>query len=427
MALLWFGVFTGMYGGRLLAGSWVIPFLLGMPGSAVWREADSVVTYLIVIPGVLFCGAVFPAWARVLRWVFWFQVVVGPAAIATDVLANHPPLLSQVNNVLVLAAFLALIGGLFRERERTVSVRTLQAGILFACATVVINNLSGLGLFHLPLNPEPVGLAVFLIAAGRVVALRNIQDQERLASIESELAVARRIQASILPRELPKERNLRIATRYLPMTAVAGDFYDFLIVDDHRVGFLIADVSGHGVPAALIASMVKVAIAAQFPHAADPARVIAGMNQTLSGKLQGQFVTAGYLFLDTELGVMRYAGAGHPPLLRRTAAGAVETVAENGLILGIMGSAAYRSVEQELAAGDRFVLYTDGFLEATQSPDEFFGDARLAEILSNSGSFTATECAASLVDGLAAWAGYGSSRGQEDDLTVVVVDVLSLA
>ena len=82
------------------------------------------------------------------------------------------------------------------------------------------------------------------------------------------------------------------------MTAVAGDFYDFLEMDAHRIGILVADVSGHGVPAALIASMVKVAFAAQREHAESPAAVLAGMNETLCGRLAGQYVTAAYLFVD---------------------------------------------------------------------------------------------------------------------------------
>ena len=99
------------------------------------------------------------------------------------------------------------------------------------------------------------------------------------------------------------------------MTAVAGDFYDFLVIDPERVGILVADVSGHGVPAALIASMVKVAFAAQKDHADTTAAVLAGMNETLCGRLAGQYVTAAYLFIDTRSRMIRYGAAGHPPML----------------------------------------------------------------------------------------------------------------
>ena len=88
---------------------------------------------------------------------------------------------------------------------------------------------------------------------------------------------------------MPRVSGLTIAARYRPMTAVAGDFYDFLELDAKRLGILIADVSGHGVPAALIASMVKVALAAQRDHADHPAAVLAGMNDVLCGQLAGQY------------------------------------------------------------------------------------------------------------------------------------------
>lgn len=132
------------------------------------------------------------------------------------------------------------------------------------------------------------------------MAKRSIRTEEALASIRNELEIARRIQTSILPEAMPQLNGLKIAAQYIPMSQVAGDFYDFLVLDDRRLGVLIADVSGHGVPAALVASMVKVAIAAQAEHAHGPAKVMEGLNSVLTEKLQGQFVTGAYLLLDLE-------------------------------------------------------------------------------------------------------------------------------
>jgi len=100
------------------------------------------------------------------------------------------------------------------------------------------------------------------------------------------------------------------------MTAVAGDFYWFIAVDPTRAGFLVADVSGHGVPAALIASMIKVAMQSVVPCADDPGAVLRGLERALSGQLRGQYVSAAYLWLDTESRKALYSAAGHPPLLR---------------------------------------------------------------------------------------------------------------
>jgi serine phosphatase RsbU (regulator of sigma subunit) len=107
--------------------------------------------------------------------------------------------------------------------------------------------------------------------------------------------MAREIQLSILPQKLPKIHGLEIVARYIPMSSVAGDFYDFIVVDEKHVGILVADVSGHGLPGALIASMLQVALAAQSPHAFDPARVLAGLNRSLCGKFKHHFVTAAYI------------------------------------------------------------------------------------------------------------------------------------
>src|SRR5262249_45365600 len=157
---------------------------------------------------------------------------------------------------------------------------------------VIINNVRGLRHFGGSADYEYVGFAIFLCSLGYLVARRSLRNEQALLAIRNELEIARRIQNSILPEQMPRVIGLQVAAQYLPMSEVAGDFYDFLVVDDHRVGLLIADVSGHGVPAALVASMVKVAIAAQAEHASDPAKVMAGLNSVLSGKLQGQFVTA---------------------------------------------------------------------------------------------------------------------------------------
>lgn len=179
-------------------------------------------------------------------------------------------------------------------------------------------------------------------------------------------------------------------------------------------------------PAALIASMVKVAISAQLDHADDPAAVLTGMNQTLCGNLQGQFVTAAYLFVDLEGGRIRYGAAGHPPLLWwRQADRQIETVLENGLLLGLMAKTDYTFTERAISAGDRFLMYTDGLIEATDANDTPFGVERLERILMRSPELSADQLAGSVLRDLDRWAGYAQGRSQEDDLTVVVVGMSS--
>jgi CheY-like chemotaxis protein len=231
---------------------------------------------------------------------------------------------------------------------------------------------------------KPFSPAVVRARVGTHLALREATGQleRQLSEIQQELEMARKIQMTILPREVPKIEGLEIAARYVPMTSVAGDFYDFLTVDEKRFGFLVADVSGHGVPAALIASMLKIALPAQAANAADPARVLAGLNQALCGKFERHFVTAAYLFVDMEKGTIDYAGAGHPPIiLYDRAKRSARALQHNGLFLGMFPGGKYSSVRLPIAAGDRCVVYTDGIAEAPNPSGEEFGLDGLLKIV----------------------------------------------
>src|SRR5262249_36280151 len=146
---------------------------------------------------------------------------------------------------------------------------------------------------------EPLGFAVFLASLGYVAARRTLEREQQLYEIQKELDVARSIQLSILPTEFPLSPHFQVAVRYVPMTSVAGDFYDHVVAAGGRAGLLIADVSGHGVPAALIASMVKLAAASQREMASDPSQFLLGINGVLCGNTQSQFVTAAYVYLDS--------------------------------------------------------------------------------------------------------------------------------
>jgi len=246
----------------------------------------------------------------------------------------------------------------------------------------------------------------------------------QLVEINTELEMARQIQLSILPSSTPKISGLDIVARYIPMTSVAGDFYDFIVVDDSHVGILIADVSGHGLPAALIASMLQVALTAQARHASEPGKVLAGLNQALCGKFQHNFVTAAYVYLDLEKKVMKYGGAGHPPLLlwRKSTCSASE-VLENGLVMGQFEEATYDSLEVPVEAGDRFVLYTDGILETSNPAQEEFGTARFMKFMEANNKLAAGPFADALLLELARWLEQPPGEGHKDDISLLTVDV----
>ncbi|WP_433984721.1 PP2C family protein-serine/threonine phosphatase [Tunturiibacter empetritectus] len=204
------------------------------------------------------------------------------------------------------------------------------------------------------------------------------------------------------------------------MTAVAGDFYDFLIADQTQAGLLIADVSGHGVPAALIAAMVKLAATSQRSNAAEPALLLAGMNSVLCGNTQEQFVTAAYVYLDAASSTLRYSAAAHPPMLLLRGGSVIE-LTENGLMLAAFTFATYTTAEYALQSSDRLLLYTDGILEATNAQGEEFGSSRLHTLLKEAAGLSAEAAAASILSSLESW----SSKSQNDDLTLLICDYFS--
>jgi len=273
---------------------------------------------------------------------------------------------------------------------------------------------------HKPFSPAVVKARVHTH-----LVLREAREQlaRQLLSINSELEMAREIQLSILPREIPKISGLEIAARYLPMTSLAGDFYDFVVVDDKHLGILVADVTGHGLPAALIASMLKAALAGLSSHTFDPAKVLAGLNQSLCGKFQHHFATAAYVFVDMEKKSISYSAAGHPPLLLgRMSTGRASEVSANGLPLGLFPDTTYSVAEVPVEPGDKAILYTDGVLETESPSEQEFGADLLKGFLESNHNLRTEMFADSLLDELSAWSEHPKGQGQQDDLTLLVID-----
>lgn len=413
---LWFGLLALLYGYRALMMTDSAQLFLS---ARAIQFQIALVTFSIGIPAILFgWGLVAKKHNRVTKSLLAINVLMAVAYLVLRANQSAVRALFVINNILVIGFTLAILVYLYVVPSGTVpELKTLRVVMVIWGLFVIYNNLRGWLPFNANGDYEFVGFAVFLCSLGYLVARRSLRTEEALLAIRNELEIARRIQTSILPEQMPEMVGLRVAAKYVPMSEVAGDFYDFLVVDERRVGVLIADVSGHGVPAALVASMVKVAIAAQAEHAGDPAKVMAGLNSVLAGKLQGQFVTAAYLYLDLEKGTGSYSAAGHPPLFHyRAADQAVQSVVENGLILGIMPFAHYQSLTLSLAKGDRFLLYTDGVVEADRGGEEF-GEARVQNILAESPS--ADEICRSVGGAVTAW----TNGVAGDDITIVAVEI----
>jgi len=288
---------------------------------------------------------------------------------------------------------------------------------------VLYTNLSSVLNYRVLPMVASLGFGALLFSLGYVALEMVFTNERRLLSIESELETARQIQASILPASVPELKNLRITASYHPMAAVAGDFYQFVRTDDHHLGILVADVSGHGVPAALISSMIKVAMQSVAVFAHDPAQVLGGLNRILSTELRGQLTSAAYLWIDTENYAARYSAAGHPPLLCwRDACGELQRIESNGLLFGVAQDSGYPVCNLAVAPRDRFLIYTDGLVEPENAHGESFGDRRLEQVVREHRSQPASELQQQLLSDLRLW--QPASTSQQDDITLIVVDVL---
>jgi sigma-B regulation protein RsbU (phosphoserine phosphatase) len=408
--MLWVGVIATLYGLRLFWENNLIRTALGVP-SLLWPV--NLVTYLIPIPVMLFFRELLGrGWKSSIQIWLWIQVVYAPIAILAGPIAGYSNAVNLPNSILTIGMTALLLTHLFARSGDSVR-SALRYCFLIFLLFVIVNNLR---LRPGGRNLEPFGFLILIGGLAYAAAERAISGEKKFAAVESELATARRIQTSILPRTLPDLTGLRLAASYRPMTQVAGDFYDFLQIDERRVTVLVADVSGHGVPAALIASMLKVGFAQQAVHAADPASVLAGLNGILNGVLDGQFVTAACAHIDLDAHAVIYAGAGHPPaMLFRQASGDIVELAENGLFLGPFRKASYANMRVPFHCGDRLLMYTDGIVEATFSDGDAFGAERLREFFAARGGEEPAGLAEALMNAV-------SVREQEDDLTVVVAE-----
>jgi sigma-B regulation protein RsbU (phosphoserine phosphatase) len=369
-------------------------------------------TYLINVPLGLFAMELLGrGWkGSIAKWV-WLCGAFAVIAIPSSLLLHYPRWVGVANGSLVVGGTLLLLLHVARAHRtgNLLSASLIWPLMLFGACILLENG----GFRFRGLSIEPVGFLVLLIGLGSVAVRRALATERKLVDVEQELSTARRIQFSILPQSAPDFEGLRLAMRYEPMTAVAGDYFDFL-ASENLLTILVADVSGHGVPAALVSCMLRVCFAAQKVNAGNPAAILAGLGGMLRGSLGGQYVTAACAAIDRKSGTITYAGAGHPPAILVRDNGESLYLDQNGLFLGPFPNATYENMSVPFRSGDRLILYTDGITEARVSESGEFGREGLREFLAASNG---TEPALAL-DRLFTQI---TKVQPEDDLTAVLV------
>ncbi|MGC9336184.1 MAG: SpoIIE family protein phosphatase, partial [Anaerolineae bacterium] len=264
-----------------------------------------------------------------------------------------------------------------------------------------------------------------LMAAQAAIAIEKARlhlEELKGQALEKEMAVGREIQLSLLPSQLPSLPGWEFAAFYEAARLVGGDFYDFFELPDqgHRLGVVVADVAGKGVPAALLMALGRTVIRATALADNSPAAVLVRANGLiLNDSHSDLFLTAFYAALDTESGQMVYASAGHnPPLWVRAEDGQVHQLAAQGTVLGVLEEIGLEEREIEVAPGDMLVFYTDGVTEAMDKKGQLFGEDRLEAVVAAHAQSSAKQVQEAVVRAVRAHAG---NTAQSDDLTVFVI------
>ena len=256
---------------------------------------------------------------------------------------------------------------------------------------------------------------------------RHMDDIERMSAererVRSELAVASRIQLSVLPDARPPFSgcdDFGLAASMHPAKEVGGDFYDFFMVDERRCGVVVADVSGKGVPAAMFMMRSKTLLKQLIVDGLSPAEALVQANESLCADNEaGMFVTVWLGVLDVKTGALAYANGGHNPPLYRSAHGEVTWLRDrSGLLLGSFAGVPYRGFERTMKTGDALVLYTDGVTEAMDVNDKCFGDERLFDAVTEIGDELPGVIAARIEERVASFA---AEAQQADDITLLVL------
>ena len=317
-----------------------------------------------------------------------------------------------------------------KHDDPALAVRSvIDAPILFQERTIgvlaVANPAGGL-----PFTDHDFSL-VMSLAEQAGLAVHNLESmhfQIEKKQLDLDLALASSIQQMLLPAATPRLAGLDIAAQYVPMQKVGGDLYDFYALSPTRLGIVVADVSGKGIPASLLMAICRTNLQRIAPHHESPARVLREVNRVMAGEVcRGMFITIVYVVVDVALGRVTFARAGHEqPLLSRREFGSVPPTGafldSEGMAVGMVGPEVFDGAIADAAVpflpGDTLVLYTDGVTEAANAEEQEFSGSRLADALRSLGGRSAGEITEGILDHVRRFTGQDHPR---DDLTLVTV------
>ena len=262
-----------------------------------------------------------------------------------------------------------------------------------------------------------VGFVLHTYDAMRRQLEANFQSLRVKEALEREVAIARDVQRELLPRGVPTVRGLELAGVCIPAVGVGGDYYDFLPLQDERIGLVIADVSGKGIPAALLMAGLQASVRSLATPGVSPCEVNRRLNDMLHQSTSAsRYATLFFALFDPQDRSLLYSNAGHFPPIHLGAQGAAY-LSQGGLPIGLMPDSLYGEGRRELGLGDLVAFYTDGVVETPNANGEEFGNARLVELLNGHKDVPLSELLTRVIDAVAGWSGGGPPH---DDVTLVL-------
>ncbi len=295
------------------------------------------------------------------------------------------------------------------------------AGTLILAATAIKDSLVDLRILPKADFIQHWGTLAFVLSLGIIFIRRSINLNSRYSNYLQEMDIAGSLVNSIMPDAIDAPGGMKISTLYIPMESIGGDFYDYFSISEKKIGVFICDVSGHGIPAALVSSMVKIIFDHQEHSSLDPSLLLSNINKRLLGRVETNFVTASYMLIDIEEKKCLLGNAGHPPLIVVPGDNSeIKSYRPMGRFLGQFNDINAGTMEIDIHAGDRILLYTDGITEVQGKSGTVFGDDQWYDFIQRNRNSTHNRFFSNLKDELK---DLTETSLFSDDVTIILIDI----
>ena len=299
----------------------------------------------------------------------------------------------------------------------------LLAGIFVLCITVLHAVAVALGFFtrdfHLYIH---WGVFILLITLSIVLIRHYTLMQQKIALSKADMNIARNIQQSIIPDNPLHQEKLLLSSEYIPAEIVGGDFFDYAVISDHEIGIIIADITGHGVSAALIASMCKIAFHASSDVFTNPQALLEKINTILLNKTAGQLLSVLYVYINTLTNTLVASSAGHPRcIIVDTTSGDYYELHTRGRIIGAIDKLNCTNVVQAIHPHLRIILYTDGVFEALNHAGVMYGENNFIKAIKQTLYLEPQGACSYIKNDVLLWA--GNDQSLLDDITIIIIDI----